>query len=223
MSDADLPELEPLAAPPAEPDLPSLTAGKLCHDFIGQVGAIISGLDLLEDESAADMRDDALAMIAASARKLAALMEFDRIAYGASGGADLFASHELEKLTRAVFTFMKPELDWRIDAEQMNKAAAKAAMGLAQIAGAALIAGGTVKVRGGAAGGRFVLRVEGTGPKCRLKAEALAGLRGEGAGDGLAGQWIQAALIHRQIESRDGRIAVEVEDERLMFACEMAV
>ncbi|MDB5441380.1 MAG: hypothetical protein JWM33_3807 [Caulobacteraceae bacterium] len=222
MSEADAQDLETPAATPAEPDLPSLTAGKLCHDFIGQVGAIISGLDLLEDESAADMRDDAMAMIATSARKLAALIEFDRIAYGASGGAEGYANAELEKLTRAVFGHMKPELDWRIDTELLSKAAAKSAMGLAQIAGAALIAGGTVKVRGGAAGGRFVLQIEGTGPKCRMKAEALAGLRGEGPGEGLAGQWIQATLIQRQIAGRDGRIVIEVEDDRLLFACEMA-
>lgn len=220
MTEAVDQELE-AAAPPLEPDLPSLTAGKLCHDFIGQVGAIISGLDLLEDESAADMRDDAMAMIATSARKLAALMEFDRVAYGASGGAEAFANHELEKLTRAVFAHMKSELDWRIEAEQLSKAAAKAAMGLAQIAGVALITGGTVKVRGGAAGGRFVLQIEGAGPKCRMKPETLAGLRGEGPGEGLAGQWIQAALIQRQIAARDGRIAIEVEDDRLLFACEM--
>lgn len=221
---------QPLASddtPPAdnrpEPDLPALTAGKLCHDFIGQVGAIVSGLDLLEDESAADMRDDALAMIAASARKLAALMEFDRVAYGASGGADSFSTAELERLTKGVFSHMRAELDWRIEPEQLGKAPAKAAMGLCQIAGAALIMGGQVKARGGQADGRFVLQVEATGPKCRLKPEALAGLKGEGVGDGLAGQWIQAALIHKAIAAQAGRIAIDLDETRLLIACEINV
>ena len=49
-------------------DLAAFIAGKLCHDFISPAGAIMSGLDLLEDPTAQDMRDDAMGLIRQSAK-----------------------------------------------------------------------------------------------------------------------------------------------------------
>ena len=46
----------------------SLLASRLCHDFISPASAIVSGLDLLEYPDSADMRDDAMALIASSAK-----------------------------------------------------------------------------------------------------------------------------------------------------------
>src|ERR1700743_1962055 len=85
------------AASPAEPPAPATPvpqaelaahlAGRLCHDLISPVSAIVSGLDLLEDPSAQDMREDAMNLIAQSARKLAASLFFARGAYGSSASA----------------------------------------------------------------------------------------------------------------------------------------
>ncbi|MDQ1155140.1 hypothetical protein [Brevundimonas sp. SORGH_AS_0993] len=79
----DLPTDDLLAADPPVADLPvegaelaAFIAGKLCHDFISPSGAIVSGLDLMKDPSAQDMRDDALALIEQSARKMVALVHF---------------------------------------------------------------------------------------------------------------------------------------------------
>ena len=68
---------------------------------LSAAGAIMSGLDLLNDPEAQDMRDDALRLIAASSEKLVALLAFDRVAFGASAAAETFDVRELEKLTRA--------------------------------------------------------------------------------------------------------------------------
>jgi histidine phosphotransferase ChpT len=57
------------------PDFAAMLAARLCHDFISPASAIVSGLDLLEDPSAQDMREDAMSLIASSARKLAGLMK----------------------------------------------------------------------------------------------------------------------------------------------------
>src|SRR5215217_3275631 len=48
----------PSSALPDGQALATLVAGKLCHDFISPAGAISSGLDLLKDPTAQDMRDD---------------------------------------------------------------------------------------------------------------------------------------------------------------------
>jgi len=48
-------------------EIAAYLAARMCHDFISPASAIVSGLDLLEDPSAQDMREDAMSLIAASA------------------------------------------------------------------------------------------------------------------------------------------------------------
>src|SRR5690606_37174334 len=92
-SDQTLPDGQALAA---------LVAGKMCHDFISPAGAITSGLDLLKDPSAQDMRDAAMGLIEASAAKMVALVAFARVAFGASTSAERFSSAELTGLVDAL-------------------------------------------------------------------------------------------------------------------------
>lgn len=79
-------------------ELAAFIAGKLCHDFISPAGAIMSGLDLLEDPTAQDMRDDALSLIRQSARKMVAHVHFARVAFGAATTSEQFASADLRGL-----------------------------------------------------------------------------------------------------------------------------
>ena len=77
---------DPSASDSVQPvDLAARLAARLCHDFISPASAIVSGLDLIEDPEQQDMREEAMALIASSARKLAALLSFSRIAFGGSG------------------------------------------------------------------------------------------------------------------------------------------
>ena len=137
-------ESAPLAATPrpqaaiAAPELAALLAGRLCHDVISPASAIVSGLDLLADPTAADMQADAMSLIAGSARKLVAQVAFARVAFGASSAAETFDPRELEKLTRAVFAHVRADLDWAVTLTGVGKAAARALLNLAQLAGGAL-------------------------------------------------------------------------------------
>ena len=85
--EADIADIEAIAAPVGEYQLSAQLAARMCHDFISPAGAIVSGLDLLEDPSAQDMREDAMNLITASAKKLVALLSFDRVAFGGSAAA----------------------------------------------------------------------------------------------------------------------------------------
>ena len=78
----------PGAIRPAE--LAAYLAARLCHDFISPASAIVSGLDLLDDPAAQDMREEAMGLIATSARKLADMLSFARVAFGASASAETF-------------------------------------------------------------------------------------------------------------------------------------
>jgi histidine phosphotransferase ChpT len=206
---------------PAE--LAAHLAARLCHDFISPASAIVSGLDLLEDPTAQDMRDDAMGLIGASARKLSDLLEFCRVAFGASASAETFDSRQLEKLARGIFAHQRAELDWQVEAEGVSKPVARTLLNLAQMAGAALPTGGVARVRVAQEGSQVAVAVEATGPRARLRPEVLAGLRGEAAGEGLHGHWVQARYVNLFVVDAGGRVFADAAEEKVTFAATIPV
>jgi histidine phosphotransferase ChpT len=225
MTDADAPTPVPTEAPaPAPelnvngPDFAALLAARLCHDFISPASAIVSGLDLLEDPSAQDMREDAMSLIASSARKLADLLQFTRVAFGASASAENFDSRELEKLAQGVFAHVRPTMDWAIPPCTLNKASARAILNIAQIAASALPAGGKATLRAVVLDDRVAITAESVGPRARLRPEVLAGLKGEALSEGLGGPWVQAAYLHALVKAAGGQVGVELGEDQVSLA-----
>ena len=198
--------------------LAAYLAARMCHDFISPASAIVSGLDLLEDPAAQDMRDDAMSLISASARKLADLLQFSRVAFGASASAETFDPRELEKLIAGVFAHMRAELDWAVEADSVSKPAARALLNLAQMAGAALPTGGTASVRAVQEASALTIAIEAAGPRARLRSEVLSGLRGEPLREGLHGHWVQAYYVHLFLADAGARVIVDVSEEKVIFA-----
>lgn len=199
--------------PLGETALASFLSAKLCHDFISPAGAIVSGLDLLKDPSAQDMRDDAIALIDASANKLVEIVQFCRVAYGAATTSERFDSAELEKLVRESFSHMRAELVWDVEVPTFEKPAARAFLNLAQIAGHALPMGGEATITVKAASDGIVMATVSRGPKARLKAEAVTGLKGEQLNEGLAGQWIQGFWLAAVVREAGGTLDFEVGED----------
>lgn len=215
------PDMTPAAPPPTEPlaaELAAHLAARMCHDFISPASAIVSGLDLIEDPNAQDMREDAMNLISASARKLADLLSFTRVAFGASASADTFDVRDLETLVRGIFSHMRAELDWAVEATAVDKPTARALLNLAQMAGQALPTGGTARVRVVREPASSVIAIESTGPRARLRPEVLAGLRGEPLGEGLHGHWVQAYYVHLFVTDAGGRVFTDVAEEKVTFA-----
>jgi histidine phosphotransferase ChpT len=223
----DTPGSDPIAASQAaaEPaaavraaELAAYLAGRMCHDFISPASAIVSGLDLLEDPTAQDMREEAMSLINASARKLADLLQFSRVAFGASASAETFDARDLEKLAQGVFAHMRAELQWTVETPALNKPAARAILNLAQMAGAALPTGGVASIRAVQEAGAIAIAAEARGPRARLRPEVLRGLQGEPLGDGLHGHWVQAYYVHLFLGDAGGRVFADVGEEKVVFA-----
>ena len=206
------------AQPLKAAELAAYLAARMCHDFISPASAIVSGLDLLEDPTAKDMADDAMQLIAASARKLTDLLLFTRVAFGAAASAETFDARELEKLAQGVFAHMRADLDWQVELPAVNKPAARTLLNLAQMAGAALPTGGVAQVRAVQEGAAIAIAVEAKGPRARIRAEVLAGLLGEGPGDGLHGHWVQARYVYLFVTDAGGRVFTDVAEEAVTFA-----
>jgi histidine phosphotransferase ChpT len=207
---------DPESRPEFDPvDLAAQLAARLCHDFISPASAIVSGLDLLDDPSAQDMREDAMSLISQSARKLASLLSFCRAAFGSASTTEVFDSRDLETLARGVFDHMKPSLAWAVTPAALSKPAARTTLNLAQIVGSALPAGGAVTVRAVEAADRVAISVEGLGPRIRLKPEVAGGLVGAPKGEAMGGAWIQAFYVHSLVKQAGGQVAVDLKDDSL--------
>jgi histidine phosphotransferase ChpT len=199
----------------------SLLASRLCHDFISPASAIVSGLDLLEDPDSADMRDDAMALIASSARKLVDSLQFARVAFGGGSGAETFGVPALKELAEGLFAHHRGELDWAVAPETLEKPVAKSLLNLCALAAAALPMGGAARITVDAIDGGQRIRTVSEGRRARLRPELLAGLTGEGPGEGLAGHWIQAAWTYALVAQAGGTITVEQEEDRVTLTAEI--
>ncbi len=205
------------AVRPAE--LAAFLAARMCHDFISPASAISSGLDLLDDPSAQDMREEAMGLIASSARKLADQLAFCRVAFGASASAETFDARDLHKLAEGVFGHMRANLEWTVEVPAINKPSARTLLNLAQLAGAALPMGGTARLRAVQEDAAVVIAIEAEGARARLRPEVLAGLKGEPLPEGaLHGHWVQAYYVHLFVADAGGRVFAEASDERVIFA-----
>jgi len=68
-------------------DLAALLCSRLCHDLISPVGAIINGLEVMEEDKDEETKTFALDLIKKSAGQASAKLQFCRLAFGASGSA----------------------------------------------------------------------------------------------------------------------------------------
>jgi histidine phosphotransferase ChpT len=209
MTEAQPSRLAHAPEPPALHELAAQLAGKLCHDLIAPAGAIITGLDMLEDPDNEDLREDALALISASGRKLAAALAFDRIAYGASAAAETFDVRALEALARDVIASGRVQLEWAVAAQSAPKLTARVLLNLAQIGAGAVATGGVARVSVAEAGERTEVVVRAEGARAMLRPEAADGLLGLPLGERLAGHWVQAFYVHALIKAGGGQLEVE--------------
>jgi histidine phosphotransferase ChpT len=182
-------------------DLAALLCSRVCHDVISPVGAIVNGLEVLEDESDASMRDFALDLIRKSARQASARLQFARLAFGAAGSAG--ASIDLgdaEQVARGLFQDDKVAFSWSGPRALFPKNRVKLLLNLVVLASHAVPRGGSihVDVAGEADGPSFV--IVATGPNARIPPHAeslLAGTPDGGAVDAHGIQVFYTGMVAR--------------------------
>ena len=201
--------------------LAALVAGKLCHDFISPAGAISSGLDLLKDPTAQDMRDDAMSLIEASAKKMVALVAFARVAFGASNSAERFSGAELGELVTSLSEGGRATLEWRADGGDYSRPQARALVNLGWLTLAALPSGGAAVISTRRDGGALEITGLAEGARARLKPEAVAGLAGQPLAEGLQGQWIQPYWLWLTAHDAGGSLDVLAEEGRVSLTVHM--
>lgn len=202
---------------PAGAELAAYVSAKLCHDFISPSGAIMSGLDLLDDPSAQDMRDDALGLIRQSARKMVALVHYARVAFGAATTSESFTGAEVRDLVSGLAEGGRATLDWRVDEPLLSKPQARVLANLAYLTLGALPSGGAAVITSRREGDRMVLEGLAEGARARLKPEAATGLSGQRLTEGLAGQWIQPYWLWLAATEAGGNLSHTAEEGRVIL------
>jgi histidine phosphotransferase ChpT len=128
-------------------DLAALLCSRVCHDLISPVGAIVNGLEVLEEDKDEETKTFALDLIKKSAGQASAKLQFCRLAFGAAGSAG--AQIELgdaEKTARGLIEDGKTTIVWNLPRELVPKNRAKLLLNMLMVGGGAIPRGGTLTV-----------------------------------------------------------------------------
>jgi histidine phosphotransferase ChpT len=182
-------------------DLAALLCSRVCHDVISPVGAIINGLEVLEDEKEGEMRDIALDLIKKSAAAASARLQFCRLAYGAAGSAGAsIDTGDAENVARGLLANDRTRLVWNVARQHAPKNKVKLVLNLCVIAMSAVPRGGVITVSLTGEGESLEARVEASGANARLAhgvAALIAGTPESGAVDAHSIQAYYAGLVGR--------------------------
>ena len=200
-------------------DFASLLCSRLCHDLLSPVGALNNGLELLADETDAEMRQRVLDLLSDSARASANKLKFFRLAFGAAGGfGDQVDVREANIAIEGLIADNKRvELGWLVEADTLPKTAIKVLLNLALIASEALVRGGRMDVGGEEHAGQLEIVIKIEGPRIILDPELRTTLeRGEGEA-GVTPRAAAAYLVHTLAVTAGGTVMVSEPAENVMI------
>jgi len=193
---------------------------RVCHDLVGPLGAVVNGLEVLEDERDAAMRADALKIVNSSATQALARLQFLRIAFGAAGsaGAELDLG-EISRLVAGLLNGSKVALHWEAPSVNWPKDWAKLAMNTVLIANDCLPRGGTLRIETSNDPGVIGFKMVATGQGARITAEVERALRGE-TGDEQAydARAIQPYLTHKLAKKLNAGLTVAAREGQVELA-----
>lgn len=201
-------------------DLAALLCSRVCHDLISPTGAIVNGLEVLEEkESDEETKTFALDLIKKSARTASARLQFCRLAFGSAGSAgaqiDLGDAHTM---ARAFIEDDKTKLTWNLPHVLLPKNRVKLLLNLLIIAGQTIPRGGMLTVDPVGEGESMSFRISAAGLNARIPQAVpglLAGTSETGSVDAHAVQPFYTGLLARacglEVELRPEGEAMVVE------------
>ena len=182
-------------------DLAALLCSRVCHDLISPVGAIVNGLEVLEEEKDEATKEFALDLIKKSARTASAKLQFCRIAFGAAGSAGAQIDlGDAETIARGFLEDDKTKLAWNLPRALSPKNRVKLLLNMLVIAGQAIPRGGRISVDPVGSGESMGFKVTAAGTNAKVPPAVPALLTGEASGEGLDAHRIQpfyAGLLAR--------------------------
>lgn len=161
-------------------DLAALLCSRICHDLISPVGAVVNGMEVLEETNDEGTKQFALDLIKSSANQASNALKFCRIAFGAAGsaGAEIDLG-DAESVARGFFENDKTKLSWNLTRIYMPKNRVKLLLNLILLANGMIPRGGTIKVDPIGEGPTQGFRIAVAGSHSKVNAHAQHLLAGE--------------------------------------------
>jgi histidine phosphotransferase ChpT len=137
----------PQFAAPDSIELAALLCSRVCHDLISPVGAIVNGLEVLDDAKNEDDKEFALDLIRKSARNASARLQFCRLAFGAAGSASAqIDTGDAENMARGFMEDDRTKIVWTLPRAFQPKNRVKLLLNMLIIAQQTIPRGGTLTV-----------------------------------------------------------------------------
>src|ERR1700760_1298896 len=128
-------------------DLAALLCSRVCHDLISPVGAIMNGLEVMEDGKDEETSKFAMDLIKKSAKTASAKLQFCRLAFGAAGSAGAqIDTGDAEKVARGLIEDEKTKLAWNLPRVLLAKNRVKLLLNMMLLAAQAIPRGGQLTV-----------------------------------------------------------------------------
>jgi histidine phosphotransferase ChpT len=186
-------------------DLAALLCSRVCHDVISPVGAIVNGLEVLDDEEDEEMRAVAMELIKKSAISASARLQFCRLAFGAAGsfGASIDTG-DAERVARDIFANDRTILQWTAARRLASRNMVKLLLNLCLIAAGSIPRGGIITVDLSNGEGAMTMRVEAKGANARLSHSATDILTSAFPSEAIDGHSIQlyfTTLLARECQA----------------------
>jgi histidine phosphotransferase ChpT len=150
-------------------ELAALLCSRVCHDLISPVGAIVNGLEVLDDNPKPEDREFALELIRKSARTASARLQFCRLAFGAAGSAGAQIDlGDAQNMARGHIEDGKITITWNLPRLLLPKNRVKLLLNMLIIAQQTIPRGGTLTIDPIGDGETMSFRVTSAGLNARL-------------------------------------------------------
>jgi len=182
-------------------DLAALLCSRVCHDLISPSGAIVNGLEVLEESNDEETKSFALDLIKKSARTASARLQFCRVAFGAAGSASAQIDlSDAENVARSFIEDDKIKLSWNLSSALLPKNRVKLLLNMILVAAQSIPRGGIVTVEGDGPPDAMTFRIAARGLNARIPQAVpalLAGFPERGVIDAHSIQPFYAGLLGR--------------------------
>ena len=150
-------------------DLAALLCSRICHDLISPTGAIVNGLEVLDEGGDAETKIFAMDLIRKSARTASARLQFCRVAFGAGGSAGAqIDTGDAETMARGFIEDDKVKLAWNLPRALLPKNRVKLLLNMLVVAGGAIPRGGVLTLDPIGSGEAVGFRITATGLNARI-------------------------------------------------------
>ncbi|HMK80228.1 MAG TPA: histidine phosphotransferase family protein [Xanthobacteraceae bacterium] len=161
-------------------DLAALLCSRVCHDLISPVGAVVNGIEVMEDDADEQTKTFALELIRKSAATASARLQFCRLAFGAAGSAGAsIDTGDAEGVARGMMEDDKVKITWTLPRVLLPKNRVKLLLNLMVLAGGTIPRGGSLTVEPIGQGDTMGFKVTSSGLNARIPAAVPALVAGQ--------------------------------------------